>query len=371
MKVLVFPKDPNPYQELLYANMEALDSSIHIKYLTGPIGSQSINLVLLPALLVFYRITGYRLFHIHWFYIFKTDSLTDFGIFKIIMEYYCIIFMYLTKILGYKIIWTVHEVITHTAITDKEISISRKVSQRLSYIADIKIIHSKVVINEMIENKLNTDRCVVIPHGSYVGVYPDLTTSSKARNKLNIGINEFVILFFGNIREYKGVDKLLEAFSAIDNDNIRLVIAGQCYVKSITQSIHNLKKSKKIDFYNGHVAVEDVAMFFKACDIVCLPFEVITTSGSVLLSLTFGKPIIAPRIGALVDLPGDVGFLYDPSKKSALLNSLQKAISYKSLDKMSLASQHYVETLSWDKIAEKTYEVYKDAACLTFHGARR
>lgn len=360
MKILVFPKDPNPYQELLYSNMEGLDKNIQIKYLTGPTGIQSINLVLLPALLIFYRICGYKIFHIHWFYIFRIPAL-DFGIFKIIMEYYCLAILYFTKILGYKLIWTVHEVISHNAISDKDISVSRNISQRLSYIADIKIIHSKSAINEMVENKLNIDHCVVIPHGSYVGVYPNLITPSEAREKLKIKIDEFVILFFGNIRKYKGIDKLLEAFSLIDNNNVRLIIAGQCKDKSIIRSVYKLQETYKIIFYDGFVAHEDVAKYFNACDVVCMPFKEITTSGSALLALSFNKPIIAPRIGALIDLPYDVGFLYDPLKNNALLLNLNKAISSKHLKSMSNAANRYVESLSWDKIAEKTYKIYQKA----------
>jgi beta-1,4-mannosyltransferase len=360
MKILVFPKDSNPYQELLYTKIEDLDKCIQIKYLTGPTGLQSINLILLPALLVFYRIRGYKIFHVHWFFIFRIPSL-DFGIFKIIMGYYCIIFMYFSKLLGYKLIWTVHEVISHTAITDKDVSISRNISQRISFIADIKIIHSKVVINEMRGNGLNTDRCFVIPHGSYIGVYPDLATPKKAREMLNIENDDFVILFFGNIREYKGVDKLLEAYSEIDNNKVRLIIAGKCTNKSIIQSIHKFKKTNKIDFYEGYVATEDVAVYFKACDVVCLPFKEITTSGSALLALSFCKPIIAPRIGALIDFPSDVGFLYDPSKSNALFIGITEAISSKKLDRMSESAIRYAETLSWDEIAKKTYRVYESA----------
>jgi beta-1,4-mannosyltransferase len=363
MKILVFPKDSNPYQELLYTKMEDLYKGTRIKYLTGPTGLQSINLVLLPVLLVLYRMRGYKIFHIHWFFIFRIPSL-DFGIFKILMKYYCIFFLYFSKLLGYKLVWTVHEVISHTAITNKDISMSRYITQRVSRIADVKIIHSNVAIDEMLENKLNVDHCFVIPHGSYIGVYPDSFTPVKAREKLNIKPNEFVILFFGNIREYKGVDKLLEAFRLIDNNNVRLIIAGQCRDESMIRKIHKFQRISKIDFYEGHVQDKDVAMYFKACDIVCLPFKEISTSGSALLALTFGKSIVAPRIGALIDLPTNVGFLYNPSKPDALLNNLNKAIYSKHLDSMSEAARNYTETLSWGKIADKTYEVYKDVASL-------
>ena len=359
MKILVFPKDPNPYQELLYTSMEGLDKDIHIKYLTGPTGLHPINLILLPALLVFYRIRGYRIFHIHWFYIFRIPSL-DFGIFKTVMKYYCLLFMYFTKLLGYKLIWTIHEVIAHTAITDNDIAISQSISQRMSLIANVKIIHSSSVIDEMLENKLNIDNSVIIPHGSYVGVYPDSITRDKAREELEIKPKEIMILFFGLVRPYKGVDDLIEAYSKLITKHVKLVIVGKCIDLKLNKKILKYQKSIKFEFYNGHVSDDEVAKYFKASDIVCLPFKEITTSGSVLLALSFGKPIVAPRIGVLIDLPADVGFLYDPSRADSLFLSLTEAISSKHLDRMSESASRYTESLSWDKIAEQTYKVYKE-----------
>jgi len=120
MKILVFPKDLNPYQELLYGQMRDRYKSSRIKYLAGPTTSQTINLFFLPGLIIIYRLRGYKIFHIHWFYFFAIPKL-NFGIFKLIMKYYCIFNLRLIKILGYKLVWTVHETISNTAITKNEI----------------------------------------------------------------------------------------------------------------------------------------------------------------------------------------------------------------------------------------------------------
>jgi beta-1,4-mannosyltransferase len=363
MKILVFPKDPNPYQSLLYKSLGELDDNIRIRYLTIPKKLEILNLFILPILLVAYRIRGYSIFHIHWFYTFRLPRF-DNEISKIIMEYYLISFIYLTKILGYKIIWTVHETISHTAITDNDICRSRSISRKLSRIASAKIIHSNSVIKEMLDNGLDIDNCKLIPHGSYMGVYPDLITPDEAREKLKVGPNEFVILFFGNIREYKGVDTLLEAFSKVKKSNARLIIAGRCKSESMIVMIHRYMKTNNIDFYNNHISDEEVATFFKASNIVCLPFKEITTSGSVILSFTFGKPIIAPRLGALNDVPTNIGFLYDHPSTSDLLACINKAISCKRLSSMSISASEYAESLSWDKIAYRTLRVYENSANL-------
>jgi beta-1,4-mannosyltransferase len=358
MKILVFPKDPNPYQELLYSEMREDHKDTKITYLTGPTSYQTINLFLLPILLIYYRFCGYKIFHIHWFYAFRIP-IFNFRIFKIIMKYYCIFILYFIKILSYKLVWTNHETISHTAINKDDISISRYISRFTSNIANAKIVHSEIVINEMQENGLNTNKTFIIPHGSYMNVYPDNITRDQARKKLGIQSDETMILFFGMIRPYKGIDDLIEAYSRLSKKNVKLVIAGKCVDSKLNKKIFKFQKSIKFDFYNGHVPDEDVAKYFKASDIVCLPFKEITTSGSVLLALSFAKPIVAPRIGDLIYLPSDIGFLYDPTTNDSLFNSLSEAVSSKHLDSISRSANRYAKTLSWDKIAEKTYEVYE------------
>jgi beta-1,4-mannosyltransferase len=358
MKILVYPKDGNPYQELLYQHIRNSHKDVSIDYLVGPTASHTINLALLPLQLLLYRMRGYKIFHIHWFFLFKIPKL-DFAIFNIIMKYYCVTIMYFSRIIGYKLVWTVHETISHSAKTKRDVSISRYISQRTSNIADAKIIHSNIAINEMLENGLNIDNTFVIPHGSYIDVYPKSITRDQARVKLGVKPNEIMILFFGLIRPYKGVDKLIEAYSRLSSKNIRLVIAGRCIDSTIHKKIVSLRKTIKFDFYDGHIVDDDVAIYFNASDIVCLPFNKITTSGSVLLALSFGKPIVAPRIGDLINLPSNIGFLYDPTKTNSLLDSLSEAVSSKQLKSKSESASRYANTLSWDKIAKITLDVYR------------
>jgi len=358
MKILVFPKDPNPYQDLLYSNLENGYADIQVKYLTGPTNHQTINLVLLPIVLIIYRLRGFKIFHIHWTYFFRIPKF-DFDFLKIIMMYYCVITMIFIKFLGYKLVWTNHETISHEALTSNDINRSRKISRKLSQISDAKIVHSQLVITEMEESKLDLKNIFIIPHGNYNNVYPDTMSRRQARAKLHIKSNEILVLFFGIIKPYKGVDDLIETYNKLISKNVRLVIAGKCINPTLNRIIMNLNETIKFDFYNEHVSNDDVAKYFKASDIVCLPFKEITTSGSALLALSFGKPIIAPKIGALTDLPNNIGFLYDPTDKNALLNSLTEAVSSKQLAEMSKAAALYAESLSWDKIAEKTYEVYQ------------
>ena len=96
------------------------------------------------------------------------------------------------------------------------------------------------------------------------------------------------------------------------------MIAGQCPSAETARRIEEAATRAPIEFHDRHIADEEVFTYFRACDVVCLPFKKITTSGSVVLALSFGKPVITPRTGAQCELPDDVGYLYDPKEDGAL-----------------------------------------------------
>jgi glycosyltransferase involved in cell wall biosynthesis len=140
-----------------------------------------------------------------------------------------------------------------------------------------------------------------------------------------------------------------------------LIIAGKCLDETLNHKILEAQNNSNIDYYEGFIENSDVATYFKACDIVCLPFKAVTTSGSALLALSFGKPLIAPRTGALLDVPEDIGYLYDPTTPDALRKSIAKAIKEKAkLREKGDAALAYAKNLSWDSLAETTYKVYEN-----------
>jgi glycosyltransferase involved in cell wall biosynthesis len=215
----------------------------------------------------------------------------------------------------------------------------------------------------MKELGLNTKQTTVIPHGNYINVYADDISVSAAHRKLHVKKNERVILFFGLIRRYKGVEDLIAAFKKADHKNVRLIIAGKCTDASLKQEIIAAQKQYPIDFHDGYVADDQVAAYFKAADVVCLPFKATTTSGSALLALSFGRALIAPRTGALKDVPSTVGYFYDPAKSNDLGQAIQTAlIDPGQLERKGNNAHEYALTLDWDKIARKTIKVYEQTS---------
>ena len=255
MKILVYPKDKNPYQNLLYKNIK---DKVNLKYL-GSNPSNTINLILLPFQLFYNRIIGYNIFHLHWTYQFQSpikNKLFNNSFTRFIYTSYFLLILILLKLLKYKLVWTVHNIIPHESQFIGEM----KVRKFLSKMCNTKIVHSNETILEMKKLGLDIKNTFVIPHGSYIGVYPN--NKKNAKKEFNFKENDFVFLFIGNIREYKGIPELLKSFSQIKNQNVKLLIAGNCGDLESKKLLEKYSKTdKRIKFIEGFVEDNDIQKY--------------------------------------------------------------------------------------------------------------
>jgi glycosyltransferase involved in cell wall biosynthesis len=364
MKILVYPKDINPYQELLYEELRQ-KKNIFFTYLeTEFLNSHTLGLILLPYRLIKYRLNRYDIFHLHWTFAFSLPSKSKLFLNFLTRAFfliYFVLFLKLIKLLNFKLIWTVHNVLPH----EKQFINDVWARIFLSKLCDAKIVHSKSTIGEMRKLGLNTKNTYITSHGNYIGVYKNNITKESARKYFEFNEKDFVFLFFGMIEPYKGVEDLLETFKQLikKRKNVRLLIAGKCDNKDLKKMLNNYKEELKEDvkIYTEYIKNDKIQYYFNCADAVVYPCKKITTSGSVILALSFGKPIICPEIGDLKELPNNIGFFYKPRNKKGLLNCMEKVILNKEkLEKIGKNSFDYANSLSWDKIAEKTYNIYKN-----------
>ena len=141
-------------------------------------------------------------------------------------------------------------------------------------------------------------KIVVQPEGSYVGYYPHTKTNAEARAALSLQTGGRVLLHFGNLRPYKGTDLLLAAFFRYALPDDQLVIAGPAHTPAyIAQLARQAGGDSRVFLHPGFVAKEQVQNYFAAADLAVLPFRRITNSGSVILAMGFGLPVVAPASG--------------------------------------------------------------------------
>ncbi|MBI4721299.1 MAG: glycosyltransferase [Chitinivibrionia bacterium] len=207
-------------------------------------------------------------------------------------------------------------------------------------------------------------RIAVIEHGSYRGVYPVNVTRDEARNALGLEGHATVFLFFGMIRRYKGLEMLCESFQSVADENSMLLIAGKPYEDEDQSMVAELRRrfaSARLRFVPEFIPDEHVARYFLASDYCVFPFERVLTSGSVVLSLGFGCPILAPRTGCLAELEEhNVGFFFEPGDRASLEEALRSAIACDRRRALSDNAREYAASLSWKRIARRYEALYSE-----------
>lgn len=360
MKILAYPKDKNPYQELLYTEMRKLGDIIY--YLSPTTSSETLNLLLFLPKIIALRFRGFNIFHLHWTYAFLPSASfwhTHFGR-RVAYGHYNFLLFFLC-LLGFRIVWTAHNVLPHESIFLDDVKARKKLVEQ----SRLVIAHSKSTRDEIL-NKIRLDEAIdkirIIPHGSYVGVYPVGISRTESRKKLHVQDADFIFLYLGQIRKYKGVDFLLDVFGLLDQrKNVRLVIAGECMDSTIKSRIESLLDSGRILFFEGRIPDDELQVFFSAADVVVLPFMSVATSGSALLALSFGKSIIVPDIGDVASLPEDIAYKYVSGDKKLLLRVLEQAIDNQNLlSTRDIYAYQYAEKLSWREIALRTHRSFEE-----------
>ena len=197
--------------------------------------------------------------------------------------------------------------------------------------------------------------CTIIPHGDYRGAYPVAPARVQARAQL--GLRDcYTFLFLGNIRPYKNVPALVNAFRALPHQNIQLLIVGQPGVKMDTDElVQAIGDDARIHLRLEFVSDREVPLYMGASDRVVLPFDSILNSGSVLLALSFNRGVIAPRLGSLPEIQQRVGSrwlsLYEGSLSPEHLEAAQRETIEES-EEADLAA------FDWTYITQQTLQFY-------------
>jgi glycosyltransferase involved in cell wall biosynthesis len=265
----------------------------------------------------------------------------------------------LARLLGYRLAWTVHNAAPHEGATRG----TRLVAATLCRLARL-IVHCEAGRRA---GGRALRRAAVIPHGNYLGCYPDGVDAAGARARLGLERDARVLLAFGQVRPYKGLDALVRAFAAVDAPDARLVIAGAPMAGG--EAVLGAVADPRVHVLLGHVPDEQVQLFFRAADLVVLPYRAVLSSGAAMLAFSFGRGIVAPRLGCLAQLDGKgAAILYDPGVTDGLEEALRWALAVDA-GRLGRQALRLARAVSWDTIARRHLAVYGLAPALTL--ARR
>ncbi len=264
---------------------------------------------------------------------------------------------------GVRIVWTVHNLKGHAA---KGQDANDAAAHRIMIeAADAIILHCEHAREALIEmyrpSAAAQARMHVVLHGSYVRQYDVDLEQAAARRALGLSEAGTVFAFVGSIRGYKNVGELLDAFMRVDlAPEDRLFIAGRPYPPKFGRKLEKLaSQDRRIVLELDRLPEDQLTRILRAADAVVLPFRDILTSGSAILALSHGRPVIAPAMGCLPGtLPADATFLYDPDAEDALAEAMRSAKGA-DLAAMGERGRAYADTIEWGPIAEQTAALYR------------
>lgn len=263
---------------------------------------------------------------------------------------------------GYQLVWTVHNTFSHESSAPM---LEQSFRWSLSHLCSDIIVMSEYGRQEFARMYRRTKRVHLIPHGNYIGAYPNQISRTAARQRLGIAPHKTVLLHFGRIRPYKGINHLLTAFNQLKNPEVVLIISGICREPELLSQIkHAAQADPRILLRLEFIDDQDVQVYMNACDWVILPYRKILNSGCALLALSFSRPVIVPQRGALTELidDGKQGFcyVYDCDLASALSRAL--ATPCERWQQMCAQAYALAQKYDWTKIGAQLYKIYQQSA---------
>ena len=312
------------------------------------------------------RLVGYaatarpRIFHVLW------NNKFEFVDRILLMGYY--------RLLGRRIVLTAHNV--NIRKRDNCDSWFNRLSLRIQY----HLAHHIFVHTERMKSELLADfgvpetKISIIPFGINNTAPNSSMTTIDAKRTLGLRSNNKVMLCFGQIAPYKGLEYLVDAFSELAkrDETYRLIIAGKVkpgqteYWNKIRRKIDESVFQDQIIVRIQHIPDEEVELYFKAADVLIVSYIHIFQSGVPFLAYSFGLPVIATDVGSLREdiVEGKTGFVCQPRDSSDLAGTIDryfKSELFRDLENRRLEIKEYAnERYSWDKVAAITTAVYSN-----------
>ena len=279
--------------------------------------------------------------------------------------------MFYYKLLDKRLVFTVHNV--NAGKRDGNDSWLNRLSLKLQYhLCHHIFVHTAKMKSELVADfRVSEDKVGIIPFGINNTVPNTSLSIAEAKEQLGLADGDKAMLFFGNIAPYKGLEHLVEALSELlkKDRSYRLMIVGKpkgsgYYWRAIQQTIEITGVGDRIIQRIEYIPDEETELYFKAADVLMLPYTHIFQSGVLFLSYSFGLPAIVADVGSLKEeiIKGKTGFVFRPHDSSDLAHKIDQYFNselFRNLESRRLEIKAYAnERYSWSKVAEITTAVY-------------
>jgi glycosyltransferase involved in cell wall biosynthesis len=251
----------------------------------------------------------------------------------------------------------------HNVIRRGEARRSAAVTRRLAERMDGVVVHTEHGRRRLTE-RLGVDpgKVKVIPHGAFEHL-------TRQRRETGLpdelaGVEGPVVLSFGMVRPYKGIDVLLEAFRELQG--AELWVVGRPLDDSMMRRLHQLarKVPGKVRFVTRYITEAEIPALFRRADLVALPYRSVDQSGVLYIGLAFGKPMVISAVGGFEELAEEHGAarLVPPGEPEALAAAIRDLLADPA-ERTRLgerAAAAAAGPYSWDNSAALTLELYEE-----------
>lgn len=263
-----------------------------------------------------------------------------------------------------RVVWTAHNLLEHERRFPRlELAVHRCAA---------RLYHAIIVHCEAAERALAASYRLrggrgapraVIPHGHYIGVHSTAAERRPARRALGLEETASVFAHLGQIRPYKGVFELIDAFARLRAPRAYLLVAGRPWdAATAARLAAHARRDPRVRVFPGFIPEARMPLYLGAADALVLPYRDVLTSGSAMLAMSYGRAVIMPRCGCAAEMLGEAGtLLYDPAAPGALDAALRRALAT-DLEALGAAGRSRAEAFDWAGIAARTAAVYRGPA---------
>jgi len=246
--------------------------------------------------------------------------------------------------------------VVHNLLPHEKVLFSKKLAKYFGGKADTMICLSASVYSETGKVLGNIARKQLY-HPIY-DIFGEIVEKDKARDYLNINKDTKLILFFGIVRAYKGLDLLLTAMAdpRIQKLNLKLIVAGEFYEKPdrYLEMIRNNSLEDRVILTNSFIPREKVKYYFSAADIVVQPYHSATQSGVTQIAYQFERPMLVTNVGGLSEIvkDGRAGYV-TPVDPEAIATALDDFYSNQREAEFVEGVKEGKKYFSWDRFADE------------------
>ena len=345
-------------------NWEPSDDNQYLDRLTSAlmtVGITPLPLRLEPRPVLRAFVQGMRTVHVHWpeYLVVPRTSSRSGSARNAVQLLRIALALVLCKLLRVKIVWTVHNLGPH------EIDASWaafRAYELVSRTADEFVLHSHAAARRaQLRFPRARGRVTVAPHGHYLGVHPPArATRSEVRARYGIPSGAFLLLAFGQVRPYKRLVELSRMLLAAGPGEVHLLIAGAVLDNELSEELERISEaSESVHLDLRRIPADQVSALYGASDAAVINYKELFSSGSLLLALSQGLPVISAHSEAVSEV-ADWPAISTYADLAGLLQAVERLAGTDVEARRSVALAA-ANAASWERAASTLREVYATA----------